>query len=349
MSVQIENKKWLPFKITDLFEVKGTKTTPLKILKTKDETEQLYPYVTTKSDFMGVDGFFKFFTEEGNVIVFDSATDGNIHYQETRFSASDHVEKLVPKFDMNKYVGFFMVASIRYALKNKFSYGYKLSQTRIKRQILMLPVNDNEEPDFRYMEDYVKNTYAIEIQNFSKNIIEKLDAYEYKDIPSLNEVCWDSFFIESIGDVKSGKDITKKSMVSGDTPYISATALNNGVSAFVGNENTTLEKYCISINRNGSVGYAFYHPYNALFSNDCRKLITGLDKYCSLFIVNQIKAQKDKYNYGYKMGTNRIKRQKILLPINDEGEPDYNYMRQYLINTEISMLKKYLSYINDKI
>ena len=41
----------------------------------------------------------------------------------------------------------------------------------------------------------VHNTFPEEI---SKNIIEKLDAYEYKDIPSLNEVCWDSFFIESI-------------------------------------------------------------------------------------------------------------------------------------------------------
>lgn len=341
-----QNKKWESFKITDLFEVKGTKTTPLKVLRTKNETEKLYPYITTKSDFMGVDGFFKFFTEEGNVIVIDSATDGNIHYQETQFSASDHVEKLVPKFNMNKYTGFFIVASLRYALKNKFSYGYKLSQTRIKRQTLMLPVTDDGKPDFKYMEEYIKNTYYVELQNFSEKIVEKLETYKYIEIPNLNEISWDSFFIEAIGEIKSGKDITKKDMEPGDTPYISATSSNNGVSAFIGNKNNTLEKGCISINRNGSVGYAFYHPYPALFSNDCRRLITGLNKYCSLFVVNQIKTQTDKYNYGYKMGTNRIKRQKILLPVTTDGEPDYEYMEQYMVNKEIMLLEKYLKYLN---
>lgn len=345
MGHQSNDIKWSSFNVTDLFDVEGTKTTPLKILKEKDEIEKVYPYITTKSDFMGVDGFFKFFTEEGNVIVFDSATDGNIHYQETCFSASDHVEKLVPKFNMNKYTGFFIVAALRYALKNKFSYGYKLSQTRIKRQSLMLPVTDDETPDFKYMEDYIKNIYYEETYNFSKKIVEKLNTHSYNNIPSLNEVCWDSFFIEAIGEIKSGKDITKKSMVPGDIPYVSATSLNNGVSAYISNTNDTLEKDCISINRNGSVGYAFYHPYTALFSNDCRKLVTGLDKYTNLFIVNQIKAQKDKYNYGYKMGTNRILRQKIFLPVNSNGEPDYDYMKQYMINTEISMLKKYLKYL----
>ena len=49
------------------------------------------------------------------------------------------------------------------------------------------------------------------------------------------------------------------------------------------------------------------------------------------------------------MGTNRIKRQKILLPSGSDGEPDYDYMKQYMINIEISMLKKYLTYIEDKI
>ena len=137
-------------------------------------------------------------------------------------------------------------------------------------------------------------------------------------------------------------------MKIGKTPYVSSTANNNGVSAYISNTNETLEDNCISINRNGSVGYAFYHPYKALFSNDCRKLIidNNNNKYISLFIVNQIKAQKDKYNYGYKMGTNRLKKQKIMLPIDNEGNPNYNYMEQYMINLEITALLQYEKYIN---
>ncbi|MDO4702093.1 MAG: restriction endonuclease subunit S [Erysipelotrichaceae bacterium] len=59
----------------------------------------------------------------------------------------------------------------------------------------------------------------------------------------------------------------------GSTPYITATSVNNGIGYFVNNSNLTLEKGCISVNRNGSVGYSFYHSYDALFGNDTRKLV----------------------------------------------------------------------------
>lgn len=165
----------------------------------------------------------------------------------------------------------------------------------------------------------------------------------------LKDKQWSEFFIDELGVIKSGKDIAQKNMVDGNTPYISATSINNGINNFVDNENNSLESKCISINRTGSVGYAFYHEYTALFSNNCRKFILNEhnNKYVSLFIVNQIKQQKEKYNYGYKMGTGRLKRQQIMLPISEEGEPDYNYMEQYMINLEIKLLKKYIDFVEN--
>jgi len=159
---------------------------------------------------------------------------------------------------------------------------------------------------------------------------------------------WRDFFLDEIGEVKSGKDIIQKEMVDGDIPYISATFSNNGINCFIGNKNNSLESNCISINRTGSVGYAFYHPYGALFSNNCRKFILKDcdNKYASLFIVNQIKQQKEKYSYGYIMGTGRIKRQKIMLPVNEDDEPDYVFMEKYMMNLEKKLLEKYLDFIS---
>jgi len=65
-----------------------------------------------------------------------------------------------------------------------------------------------------------------------------------------------------------------------------------------------------------------------------------------LFITNQITQQKDKYNYGYKMGTGRLKRQRIMLPITDDGQPDYEYMEQYIKAVIFGKYKKYLEYQN---
>ena len=117
---------------------------------------------------------------------------------------------------------------------------------------------------------------------------------------------------------------------------LTATANNNGIGYFISNKNTTLQEKCISVNRNGSVGYSFYHSYPALFGNDTRKLIPKYsDDYVAKFILFMISSQKEKYGYGYKVGTARLKRQKILLPINKDKSTNYDFMKKYILIQEI--------------
>lgn len=159
---------------------------------------------------------------------------------------------------------------------------------------------------------------------------------------------WKAFYIEEVAEIDSGRDIYDQERVDGTTPYVTATATNNGVGYFVGNTNHSLEEGCISVNRNGSVGYAFYHPYKALFGNDTRKLrLFNKSKYVALFIVRAILAQKDKYEYGYKLGTGRLKRQKIMLPMTPSRNPDYAFMDQYMRAQERKLLLQYKSRIDN--
>lgn len=63
------------------------------------------------------------------------------------------------------------------------------------------------------------------------------------------------------------------------------------------------------------------------------------------FISFMISNQKEKYGYGYKMGTGRLKRQKIMLPLTSKGFPDFNFMKKYMLIQEmeqiIKIIKKY--------
>ena len=162
-------------------------------------------------------------------------------------------------------------------------------------------------------------------------------------IVSLNEKEWKEFWLEDIVDIKSGQDIYQRERITGNIPYITATAQNNGIGYFVDNHNKTLEEKAISVNRNGSVGYAFYHNYRALYGNDTRKLIPKYrNKYFSLFLTSVITEQKEKYGYGYKMGTGRLKRQKILLPITDLGDVDFDYIKKFM---QIEEIKHYYNLI----
>ena len=72
---------------------------------------------------------------------------------------------------------------------------------------------------------------------------------------------WGELFISDVAEIISGRGIFDDERISGRIPYVTASAVNNGISYFIANTNETLESNCISVNSNGSVGYAFYHPY----------------------------------------------------------------------------------------
>ena len=145
--------EWKEYKIKDLFEVGGTKTTKIDELETYGSGE--YPYVTTQAVNNGVANRYNYYTEKGGVLTIDSAVLGYCTYQEKEFSASDHVEKLTPKFKMNKFIALFFVTLFNNECY-KYSYGRKANQIKIKNTILRLPTKNNV-PDWDYIENYMKS------------------------------------------------------------------------------------------------------------------------------------------------------------------------------------------------
>lgn len=159
---KIDKNNWKEFKIggkDGLFDVFGSKTTKLDDLNYEYGLGK-YPYVTTQAINNGVAGFYNYYTEQGNVLVADSAVLGFVTYQEENFSASDHVEILKPKFKMNKYTALFFTTILNKE-NYRYSYGRKFNQTNIKNTIIKLPVikkdNGEYEPNWQYMEDYIKS------------------------------------------------------------------------------------------------------------------------------------------------------------------------------------------------
>lgn len=149
---------WRMFNINEYFDIIGSKTTKLKILN-DDYGLGEYPYVTTQATNNGVAGYYDYYTESGNILVADSAVTGFVSYQPKNFSASDHVEKLVPKFNMNKHIAMFLVTILNYE-NYRYAYGRKFNQDNIRNTRIKLPAIQKDdgtyEPDWQYMEDYIK-------------------------------------------------------------------------------------------------------------------------------------------------------------------------------------------------
>ena len=153
-SIPLYTETWELFKIGNLFTITGTKTTPLKELEDYGSGE--YPYVTTRATNNGVKGFSTTKTEDPGVLTIDSAVCGYCSYQALPFSASDHVEKLIPLFDMDIYVAMFFV-TIFNVEQYRYNYGLKCSQTRLKEAEIRLPVDSNGEPDYDFMREYISH------------------------------------------------------------------------------------------------------------------------------------------------------------------------------------------------
>lgn len=158
---KLENKKWKEFFINKLFLVNGTETThPSKLIPGGNN-----PRITCSATNNGLDDFYQNpVTEVGDVLTVDSATIGFISYQENDFLATDHVEKLIFKGNRNlgRYLGLFIKMCIDKSCGGKYGYGYKFAQKRIERQIVKLPVNSDDKPDYEFMEKYMqKKEYEI--------------------------------------------------------------------------------------------------------------------------------------------------------------------------------------------
>ena len=150
--IHVNTQNWEYFELEKLFTITGSKTTPL--LELEEYGTGVFPYVTTQATNNGVGGFYDFSTEKGNALTVDSAVLGYCSYQKLDFSASDHVEKLIPQFKMNEYIAMFLV-TIMNLERYRYNYGRKCSQTRMKEISIKLPSKNNE-PDFKYMEGYIK-------------------------------------------------------------------------------------------------------------------------------------------------------------------------------------------------
>lgn len=289
---------------------------------------------------------------EGNCIaVTNNGSVGYAYYQRHRFTCSHDVNPLYLKnAKLNEYIARFLIVAIEQQ-KVCFTYVHKWRPKRMKKSRIMLPVNNDGKPDYEFMEKYSKEQEGEKKRryyNYCKNKLKEL-GNEVK-LASLEEIEWKEFFVTDIFEKpKRGKRITSAKYIDGNTPVVSSAGGNNGVIAFVGNEEKVrIYSNCLSVANGGvSAGYAFFHPYEFVATDHVTHFKgKKLNQFHYLFLGTVIRNQMHtKYDFSREMTDPRLQREKIIVPVDVKGKPDYDYMEQYIKNILIRKYKQYLAYV----
>ena len=171
----------------------------------------------------------------------------------------------------------------------------------------------------------------------------------------LDSIKWGVFYVGDLFVVKRPPARNKDDYPEGNIPFVASGSVNNGVlKCCKPHEDEVLDKAgCITVSPVD--GSAFYQPYSFLGRGGAGSSILmlyceTLNIYNGQFIAKMIAHTcSSKYNYGHMGNKDSIKRERILLPITDSGEPDYRFMEDYIRELMDRKRKQYMQYAENQI
>ncbi|MCG1010377.1 restriction endonuclease subunit S [Salinicoccus sp. ID82-1] len=331
----LANVKWKKFKFDSLFEIEKCKCNNASLLN-KNIPE--IPYVGATNARNGTMYFVKKekkLITKGKCIVFVMDGEGSMgtsFYKEEDFIGSTTLSAGYNK-ELNKYNAMFLT-TIMDQNKDKYNFGYKRNLTRLKKETILLPIDEVGEPYWALMEKIMRD---IEEEVTPK---ESFIPHEITDKRELADIKWKSFrlgdiFKELIPGKSKGLVHLKE---DGTIPYVGATNKNNGVLTFVEKvpKLTSRGNTIIFIrNGEGSMGYSVYKFEEFIATSDVTMGYNShINKYTGTFITTVADKVRGKYNFGYKRNNNRLRNERLLLPEKGDGNPDWEFMEQYMKRIE---------------
>ena len=153
---------------------------------------------------------------------------------------------------------------------------------------------------------------------------------------------WKEFIIGDLFEIKRPVSRSQSQYEEGDVPFVASGNYNNGVLKYLKpKENEQLDKgNCITVSPVD--GSAFYQEKDFLGRGGAGSSIillynSNLNLYNGYFIATIIRKVCEKYLYNDMGSKDTIKSEKIKLPVDETGSPDFSYMETYMKNLDASV------------
>ncbi|QXM05817.1 restriction endonuclease subunit S [Crassaminicella indica] len=315
-------------KVSDLFEITyGTNLVLSRLEQYDKHNENTVNFVSRTAKNNGVSAIVKRIDKikplERGLITVALGSNGVMEsfVQPYEFYSGRDVCYLTPKNEMTLREKLFYCICLR---KNKYRYNYGRQANRSLKDIL-IPSN---------VPEWV---YTMKIPAYLD--VEK--KYSLNNKKKINVEAWKGFKYEELFDIENGRGVLIKEAKrnKGDTPLVSATRENNGVSYYVSFK-PTHQANTITVVKNGnSVAEAFYQSKPFCATSDVVVLNPKfeLNEYIAMFLITLMRKEKYRFNYGRKWNQTRMNKSIIKLPAQN-NKPDWTFIENYIKSLKYSKL-----------
>jgi hypothetical protein len=288
---------------------------------------------------------------------FRSLTNG-FFYRNRPWYAGQFVRKIVPKIQIPKNAINFFTSVLNNQKKNLLSVLVRNVDNAFLKSKIQLPTQ-NGKIDFEFMESFVSELEAERIAKLEEYLQENnfidfnLTEKEEQALKDFENQKFEEFNLIDIFNVKNTANILSRDIVenSGETPYLCASAENNGVSSYISYDEKYLDKgNCIFI---GGKTFVVSYQEKDFFSNDSHNLVLSLKneertRLNQLYLATCVnKSLGHKYSWGDSISNRKIQNDRVSLPVID-NKPDYEIMSTLISAIQKLIIKDVVLYVEKK-
>ena len=359
----IDTKTWKEFKVGDLFDVNSSKKIyhAINVTIIPTQEEGYYPYVVRQKSNNGIRGYIKEDIQTlnpANTITFAQDT-AELFWQSQPYFTGNKVKVMTVKDkELTESLSLFLISTLKRAFSN-FSYVTSYTVDNIKSVVIQLPVQPTLDPDKTYHpEGYVPDWDYMEafMEQINQQAQARLNEYkegklEYTTLDTIGYTpvdteSWAEFKVGDLfekldlkckkTDFQKNNDLSKIKTDEFNLPLVNAKQGNNGIMYYGREEDWEYAKMTIDIVSNGAVsaGNVYHQPdktgvlYDAYLIKPLKKDITENHL---IFLATVIESYvKHKYSYENKCIWKKLSLDKIQLPIDSTGQPDWDYMESFM-------------------
>ena len=343
----IDTSNWKPFKVSDIFITEkhgsGLQTPTGAMMSKKDLEDGDIPRVTVSNYNNGITGYYAD-SDNKNYRTYENFISvsflGTVFYQPEKVSLDMKVHCLKPlDYELNVYSAGYIVSIIRKAISN-FAYSDQLSSTVLAELEFALPATPDGQPDWDYMESYMKAVME-ESEKSLENLKKADDTKHLIDVSGWGEFrvgdLFDKLTLKCLKkDFNKAIDCSEEQTDEFSLPLTNAKHFNNGIQFYGRPDDWESAEMTIDIVSNGAIAtgdvYAQPQRTGVLWDSylvKCKYDITSelVLQYMACVIQRCVKQY---FGWDDKCTWDKVKEQMIRLPITSTGEPDWQYMEDYM-------------------